>query len=159
MSETGQSGRVSPLLFENVRQAFGVIRSHRLRSALLIIGVAIGITAILAVVTILIGLGKQIERDMAGADRPFLMVTRFDMMTEGPGQEDVLRRKEIDEGAVAAIRRTCDAVSWIDYRHDPDGRLRVVQRGGEHSQPLKIIGATPAFPHIHSIAVENGRFL
>lgn len=158
MSSPNRAGVVSPILIENVRQAFGVILSRRLRSSLLILGVAIGITAILAVVTILLGLGKQIERDMAGADSPFLMASRFDMMTEGPGQEDVLRRKELDEGAAEAIRRSCDAVSRIDFRHDPDGRLRVLQRGGEHSQPLKIIGSTPAFPHVHAISVGNGRF-
>ncbi|MFH1279895.1 MAG: ABC transporter permease [Candidatus Eisenbacteria bacterium] len=146
------------LLLENVRQALGVIRTRRLRSALLILGVAIGITAILAVVTILLGLGKQIERDMAAADRPWLMVTRFDMMTEGPGEEEVLRRPRLDEGAAEAVRENCDAVSWIDYRHDPDGRLRILQRGSEHSQAVKILGTTPAFTQIHALSIENGRF-
>lgn len=148
----------SALLLENMAQAIGVIRTRRLRSALLILGVAIGITAILAVVTILLGLGKQIERDMAGADRPWLMVSRFDMMTEGPGEENVLRRPRLDEGAVEAVREHCDAVEWVDYRLDPDGRLRIIQRGSEHSQPVKIIGSSPSFTQIHALVVENGRF-
>ncbi|MFH1681087.1 MAG: ABC transporter permease [Candidatus Eisenbacteria bacterium] len=159
MSESRSRGPARGVLFaENVRQAFRTIATRRLRSGLLILGVAIGISAILAVVTILVGLGKQIEHDMSGADRPFLMVSRFDLMTENPREEDVQRRERLDPGAADAVRRLCDAVSRIDFRYDPDGRLRVMERGSEHTQPLKIIGCTPAFPRLHDLPVEHGRF-
>ena len=154
--KAGSAG--TALLTESIHQAFHVVRTHKMRSLLLILGVAIGITAILAVVTILTGLGKQIEKDMTAADRPWLMVTRFDMMTEGPGSEDVQRREMLDPETAEAVRRGCDAVSWIDYRIDPDGRLRVIQRASEHTQPVKIIGSTPSFPRIHDFLVGNGRF-
>jgi putative ABC transport system permease protein len=146
------------LVLENVREAFRVIATHRLRSSLLILGVAIGIAAILAVVTILVGLGKQIEHDMTYADRPFLMVSRFDVIREGPGQEDVQKRDRIEPEAAEAVRRLCDAVSRIDFRYDPDGRLRVIERGSEHTQPVKIVGCTPAFPYVHDLPLEHGRF-
>jgi len=41
---------------ENVHQAAEIIRAHRMRSGLLILGVAIGITTILMIVTVLSGL-------------------------------------------------------------------------------------------------------
>jgi len=159
VSDSATSHRPVRFLFlENIRQAFEVIRSHRLRSALLIVGVAIGVAAILAVVTILLGLGKQIEHDMTMADRPYLMVTRFDMLTEGPGTERVERREHLDPGAAAAVLRYCDAVALVDFRYDPDGRLRVVTRGSEHTQPLKIVGTGPFFPYMHDILIDHGRF-
>jgi putative ABC transport system permease protein len=160
MSDPRREGPARGVLFaENVRQAFRTIATRRLRSGLLILGVAIGIAAILAVVTILVGLGTQIEHDMAGADRPFLMVSRFDLMKENPREEDVQRRRRLDPGAAEAVRRLAGSVSWIDFRYDPDGRLRVLERGAEHTQPLKIIGCTPAFVHVHDLPVEHGRFL
>ncbi len=146
------------LLAESVRQALRTIATHRLRSGLLILGVAIGIAAILAVVTILVGLGKQIEHDMTFADRPFLMVSRFDMLREGPGEESVERREKIEPDAAEAVKRSCDAVSWVDFRYDPDGSLRVIERGAEHTQPLKIVGCTPAFPYVHDLPLGRGRF-
>ena len=39
----------------NLGQAIGVIRTHRMRSGLLILGVAIGISTILMIVTVQIG--------------------------------------------------------------------------------------------------------
>ena len=116
MSDRSPHGSRWVLFFENIRQALGVIAAHRLRSGLLILGVAIGVTAILAVVTILLGLGRQIEKDMAGADRPFLMASRFDVMTEGPDVEKNRARRRPDPAPAAAVRRTCDPISWIAYR-------------------------------------------
>jgi putative ABC transport system permease protein len=158
MTETVGRRARGVLVAESVRQAFRTIASRRLRSALLILGVSIGIAAILAVVTILVGLGKQIEHDMTFADRPFLMVSRFDIVREEPGAEDVQRRKRIEPEAARAVKRLCDAVSWVDFRYDPDGRLRILERGPEHTQPLKIIGCTPAFPYVHDLPLEQGRF-
>ncbi|MBN1827054.1 MAG: ABC transporter permease [Candidatus Eisenbacteria bacterium] len=159
MSEpTGAAVRNRALFLENLRQAIEVIRTHRLRSSLLILGVGIGVAAILAVVTILVGLGAQIEHDMTLADRPYIMVARFDMLTEGAGEEELRNRKRIEPEAAEAVRQYCDAVSHIDFRYDPDGRMRVIQRGGEHTQPVKVIGTSEAFPLIHAFTVADGRF-
>jgi putative ABC transport system permease protein len=158
MTENGGRGVGGVLFVENVRQAFRTIATRRLRSSLLILGVAIGIAAILAVVTILAGLGKQIEHDMTMADRPFVMAARFDMMREGPGEEEVAHRRRLEPAAAEAVRRNCDAVSWVDFRYDPDGSLRVLERGSEHTQPVKVIGCTPYFPFVHDLPLEHGRF-
>jgi len=158
MSEREGTVRRRALFLENLRQAVEVIRTHRLRSGLLILGVGIGVAAILAVVTILIGLGSQIEHDMTLADRPYVMVARFDMLTEGPEGEEVLRRDPLEPEAMDAVRRYCEAVRHVDFRYDPDGRLRVIEHGGEHTQPVKVIGTTETFPLIHAFTVAEGRF-
>ncbi|HEU4366238.1 MAG TPA: ABC transporter permease, partial [Candidatus Krumholzibacteria bacterium] len=56
---------------ENFSQAFDVVRAHRLRSGLLILGVAIGIATVLMMVTVLNGLTSKIYQDMASANRPY----------------------------------------------------------------------------------------
>ena len=52
---------------ENFAQAVGIIKQHRMRSALLILGVAIGITTILMMVTVLSGLSRKINKDLVAA--------------------------------------------------------------------------------------------
>ena len=64
---------------ENLLQAFGVIKTNRMRSALLILGVAIGVMTVLAMVTVLSGLGQKINKDLVSANRPYLIVQKFDM--------------------------------------------------------------------------------
>ena len=63
---------------ENLKLALDVIRTHKMRSGLLILGVAIGVTTVLAMVTVMSGLGRRIQEDILSADRPYLMVTRYD---------------------------------------------------------------------------------
>src|SRR5678816_2881750 len=78
---------------ENVHQAVEIIRAHRMRSGLLILGVAIGITTILMIVTVLSGLSRKIYHDMASANRPYIYVTKFDPFVGGEEAEKLMRRK------------------------------------------------------------------
>src|SRR5678810_173088 len=80
---------------ENVHQAVEIIRAHRMRSGLLILGVAIGITTILMIVTVLSGLSRKIYHDMASANRPYIYVTKFDPFVGGEEAEKLMRRKKL----------------------------------------------------------------
>ena len=83
---------------ENFRQATDVIRLHRMRSGLLILGVAIGITTILMMVTVLSGLSRKIETDLVSARRPYVYVQRFDLIVTGDNEEEMMRRKPLTAG-------------------------------------------------------------
>ena len=59
-----------------VRQALRTIVGHRMRSSLLILGVAIGVTTLLAIYTIVSGLSGRIRDDVVSSSRPYLYVSR-----------------------------------------------------------------------------------
>ena len=156
---TSLVGAPPAIVRENVLQAFHVILGHKLRSGLLILGVAIGVTAILGVVAILLGLGKKIEDDFTAADQPYISISRYDVLSEAPGSENVLARKQITVEAADEVRRYCSAAAHVDFRLSSEqGRLWRLTRGSEKTQAMSIAGTTESFPHIHPFEIESGRY-
>ena len=103
------------LFRENVRQALGIIRANRMRSGLLILGVAIGITTILMMVTVLSGLSRKINHDMVSANRPYLYVQKFDLLVSGEDAKEQMRRKEFTEADAEAMRTECESLDRVCY--------------------------------------------
>ena len=53
-------------MFENIRLAFQGIWSHKLRSALTMLGIIIGIAAIITIVSTIEGTNEQIKKNQIG---------------------------------------------------------------------------------------------
>ena len=158
MSEPGRSAGAS-LLFENVRQALQVLAVHKLRSSLLILGVAIGVASILAVVAILLGLSEKIDDDFAAADQPYVSVTRYDVLAEGRGAARVRSRPQLTPEETDDLRARSQLASWVDYRvNNETGRLHQMTAGSRKTQPLSMVGTSEAFPNMHPFEIEHGRF-
>ena len=66
---------------ENLRQAMDTLRAHKMRSALTVFGVVLGVSVIMLVTALITGLDEQIQGNIkeVGADTAF--ITRFD---QGP---------------------------------------------------------------------------
>ena len=54
-------------MFENIRLSFQGIWSHKMRSFLTMLGIIIGIAAIIAIVSTIQGTNKQIEQNLIGS--------------------------------------------------------------------------------------------
>ncbi len=143
---------------ENFRQAVEVIRTHRMRSGLLIVGVAIGVTTVLAMVTVMSGLGKRVQKDVVSANRPYLFISRFDPMGGGRDRRDLLRRKQLSIRDVKFLEENCGSCERVDLNIDPQGRMRVLRYEGERTNLIQVVGSTHNFGHMYSITIEHGRF-
>lgn len=142
---------------ENLRQALEVIRTHRLRSGLLILGVAIGVTTVLAMVTVMSGLGKRIEQDIISANRPYLVVTRYDPMAGGGGdRRDLYRRKKLTVQDARAIEDSCLTIDKVDFQVS-GGRMRILRYGAERTNLIQVLGASPNFAQMYNFQIEEGR--
>ena len=56
-------------MLENFREAFDGIWSHKLRSALTMLGIIIGIASIIAISSTIMGTNEQIKQNLVGATR------------------------------------------------------------------------------------------
>ncbi|MBN1165368.1 MAG: ABC transporter permease [Candidatus Krumholzibacteriota bacterium] len=142
---------------ENFKQALGVIRQHRMRSGLLILGVAIGVTTVLAMVTVMSGLGARVEEDIVAANTPYLFVSRFDPIS-GEDRDDMYRRKQLTQQDAEAIQEQCQTVDRVDLNIDPGGRMRVLRYEGERTNLIQVFGASQHFGSMYSLQVGEGRF-
>lgn len=142
---------------ENLAQAWGIIKKHRMRSALLILGVAIGITTILMMVTVLSGLSRKINRDLVAANRPYVYVQRFDLLVGGVDEEDMLKREALTPEDAAALQASCVSLDKVCYAIQPQGN-HIVHYKSEKTPPIQMLGAQYTFPDVYSFPVEAGRY-
>jgi putative ABC transport system permease protein len=159
-NETGSPDghRGGGIWIENLKLALDVIRTHKMRSGLLILGVAIGVTTVLAMVTVMSGLGRRVQEDILSADRPYLMVTRYDPIGGEEDRRDIFRRKRLTEDDVRAIESRCKTVDKVDFQIDSGGNLRVLRYGGERTDLISVVGVSHNFSTMFSLRMEEGRF-
>ena len=82
------------LIGENLGIAVDVLRAHKLRSGLIILGVAIGVASLMGMVSILLGLQESITRDISSSEQTVLQIQKFDFFVGGI-DASMLHRKEI----------------------------------------------------------------
>ncbi|HER43992.1 MAG TPA: FtsX-like permease family protein [Candidatus Eisenbacteria bacterium] len=143
---------------ENVKLALAVIRTHKMRSGLLILGVAIGVTTVLAMVTVMSGLGRRVEEDILSADRPYLMITRYDPIGGEEDRRDILRRKQFTEEDARAVGSSCATVDKVDFQIDSGGRMRVLRYEAERTDLISIVGVSHNFGEMFNLEIDEGRF-
>jgi len=140
---------------EILTQAFRTIVGHRMRSLLLILGVAIGVTTLVAIYSIVTGLSGRIRSDIISSNRPYLFVSRY----SGLGGEDpdaMLRRPHLMPEVAEALERT-PGVGVVDYQLSNNSGT-VLKYGDERTNFVQIFGASDHFAWIFSIPVAEGRF-
>lgn len=154
----GQKGQRGELWRENFRQALMVIRTHRMRSGLLILGVAIGVMTVLGMVTVLAGLGKRINEDIMSSNRPFVHIARYDPMGGDENYLERFRRKKLTPDDAAAVAEQCRAAERVEFEVTPGEGMRVLRYEGERTNLIQVIGVSQNFPYLFSILLDEGRF-
>lgn len=158
LTEEEGSGKRGQVLSENFKQAIDVIRTHKMRSSLLIVGVAIGVTTVLAMVTVMSGLGARVQEDIISSNRPYLFVSRFDPLGDGENHRDMYRRKQLTAEDADALKEMCVSVDRTDLNIDPQGRMWVLRYEAERTNLIQIVGTSHNFGYMYSLQIGEGRF-
>ncbi len=141
--------------WEGVLQAGQVIRGYKMRSILLMVGVAIGVATLLAIYTIVTGLSGKIRDDVVSANRPYIFVARY----HGMGGEDIeekLRRRQITPECISAVAQV-EGVSLVDY-FVQNNDATILHYGKERTHFVQVFGSSENFPYLFSFTVGEGRF-
>jgi putative ABC transport system permease protein len=149
--------RRSSLVRENLIIAWDVLSSHKLRSGLIILGVSIGVAALMGMVSILAGLGEKIAHDIHSSEQTVVVVMKFDFFVGG-FDESMLHRKEITEEDATALRQECKALQYVTFLVQPQGPPQfTLKAGNEKSRMIQVVGAQPSLFNIWSLDLELGR--
>jgi len=140
---------------DGVSEAMRSIRGHRMRSSLLILGVTIGVTTLLAIFTIVSGLSGRIRNDIVSANRPYIYISRFTGMG-GADPAEIARRPHLMPELIPGIQAT-DGVDMVDYEVS-NGSGMVLRYGQEKTNFVQAFGSSQNFPFLFSIPVGDGRF-
>lgn len=141
---------------EAIRTSLAEIRAHKLRSALTLVGIVLGTTALVVMVSLIGGLAEAVEKGLAdlGYDGVIIVVANE--------AEDPIERQK--QGFSRGLRQA-DGEVIERGREVIDEAAPVVGLGDEtarmNGQTLKVTveGVTPAWGRIRNRDAETGRYL
>jgi putative ABC transport system permease protein len=146
---------------ETLKLAVAAIWAHKLRSALTLLGMIIGVMAVVVVYSLIQGFNTYVDEKIAGIGAKSFNVQRFNPL------EDF---KDTDTIAAAQRRNkdlTMDEFEYLKERGTLFGRIGArargtpseVKRGEQVLEDVFVSGATAAIADIENRDVADGRFL
>ena len=143
------------LLRESFRLALLSLRTNKLRTFLTLLGVIVGVTSVIAVITIISGLDTTVSTAFSSqgstvfsvAKRPVVITSREDMIRFN-------RRKEITNEDAEAIERLCRTCSRIGTSVNGAG---LVKFKDNKTEGVAVRGISSRMFAIENITLQSGR--
>ena len=147
---------------EVVRMALDTLRSNKLRSGLTILGVVIGITAIVGMTSLIRGFDQSLRDSVKALGPSTIILTKLSIVSISSGAEfsDLLRRPNLTVEDAKAIEKLAPTIETVDILLGT-GLAQTNERmyyRGERTKQLTIVGATEQFAEARFAKVTLGRF-
>jgi putative ABC transport system permease protein len=133
--------------------AWEAIANNKLRSLLTMLGIIIGVAAVIVMISISAGTEAAIEKQITGLGTNLVFVTP-NFARGGPGGGNQGGGLVFDDAD--AIEQEVHGVAGVVVEH---GAAATVQAGDVKLDGVSILGTTPDFPSVRDIAVARGRYL
>ena len=131
---------------ENVRFAGIALTAHKLRSALTVLGIVIGVTTVIAMVSIIEGFNNSVVKSFQSFGATLVQFQKYDPRF-GPGDRDEAQRqrKNLTYEDALALKAQCPsmlAVSPERYTFQRRGPSLDRRYNGKQATPDALVGAT-----------------
>jgi len=149
------SGRIAIFaLWESVKIGLSSLIAYKMRAALTILGVVMGIMTVTGVSAIIAGLNKSLSSQLEQLGSAFILV-RPQQPGENISSEERRRRRMLTEDEVKAIRELPEvaAVSPLAFV-----RADLIKYKELRVNAAQVFGTTPDYEPVHNMFVERGRF-
>ena len=144
---------------ETLRLALSSIWAQKLRSALTLLGMIIGVTAVVVIVSLIQGFNRYVDEKIAGIGARSFSVRRFgfeDWRTTDTIAEAQRRNKEITNEDLEYLRERATQIGLIGAK--ANGTPSQVRFGNETMDGVFVDGLTSNILDIEKIEVAEGRF-
>jgi putative ABC transport system permease protein len=143
------------LLGESFRLALLSLRTNKLRTFLTLLGVIVGVTSVIAVITIISGLDTTVATAFSSqgstvfsvAKRPLVITSREDMIKFN-------RRREVTTEDSEAIQRSCRTCSRVGTALNG---MAMVKFGDNRSEGVALRGLSTQMFDIENVTIQSGR--
>lgn len=143
------------LLKESFKLAVQSLRANMLRTVLTLIGVIVGVTAVIAVVTIISGLDTTVSNAFSSqgstafsvSKRPIVITSREDLIKFN-------KRKDVTKEDADAIQRLCRSCNRIGMAINGSGLIKYEDN---KSEGVSVRGLTPSMFDIENVTIQAGR--
>jgi putative ABC transport system permease protein len=149
------------LLSEIVVMSLDTLRGSKMRSALTVLGVVIGITSIVGMTSLIRGFDQSLRNTISQLGPNTIMVQKWGALSligSGKSFLEVARRPNLTIEDARAIERECPSVAIVDVWLGITGNSQSrVYYGHEKTKQLAVIGATENWSAVNFAKLEYGR--
>ena len=151
------------LFSEIIAMSWDTLRANKLRSALTVLGVVIGITSIVGITSLVRGFDESLRDLIREIGPDTIMVQQFGITSFGSGAsfEELMKRPNLTPADADAIAGA-PSIETVDVTIGGGGpggvRQERVYYRGERTTPLVVIGTTDRWPYVNQLKLEEGRF-
>ena len=137
--------------------ALDTVRSNKLRSALTILGVSVGVVTVVFMVSIIQGLNKAFAAQIESLGSNTIWATKFDPSIGHQPTAEEIHRKELTIADADAIRRDAPSIDSVSpfYRKINE----TIRYADKQSDTPILIGVTPYHEYTTSSFVARGRYV
>ncbi|HEX8451855.1 MAG TPA: ABC transporter permease [Longimicrobium sp.] len=146
---------------EAVRIALSMIRANKLRAFFTVLGTVVGVTFLIAVITLITGMNAYMKEEFAGKILGFntINVRRLPSVGGGPVDEaqwrEWQRRPRLTHDDARFLEERVQTPGLLSYAYDEDGK--VGDGRGKVVQGVNIIGASANFFNVRDLKIARGR--
>lgn len=151
-------------LYKEVFQmALSSLRSNKLRSFLTVLGITIGVTTVIGMVSIIQGLNRTFLQELEAVGSDIIIVAKYEpgIVRVGPMEDELRRRKNLTFEDAKAIEEECPSVKAVavDLVVNPTLDLPIKYQNRQSEETI-ILGMNDRFPEVISVyQPKKGRFI
>ncbi|PYY16193.1 MAG: ABC transporter permease [Acidobacteria bacterium] len=147
---------------ETINMAMDTIAKNKLRSALTVLGIVIGVMTVIAISSVVRGLNSRIQEQVAEMGSNVVWIYRFDVFQFGRPSTELLTRKELTLEDAMALRdlphvSSVGAGIRMFMPQFGSGTYSVKYKGRKASNVI-LEGDTSSIKDVYDIALKEGRF-
>jgi len=142
---------------ENISQALRALKAHKLRSFLTTLGIVIGVTTVIAMLSLIQGMNRSVQSQIRSLGSNTFYIQKFPAIQMGRLSDKYRKRKDLTIEDAQAVERLCPAISRVspyDYEFPAKVKFR-----GEKTPYVSLIGGTSEFLQVNQYGLERGRSL
>src|SRR3954466_1983713 len=149
------------MFWQIIGMALSTIRSNKLRSALTILGIVIGITTVVAIAAVIQGLNGWFAHQVSSLGSNIVTLSRLPQFANRWPTEEERQRKELTREDAQALRVEAKNVEMVttilglDFQKFPNPNVR---SGRVHAANVKVFGVEPDYINVYVSSVRSGRF-
>jgi putative ABC transport system permease protein len=150
------------LFDEILRMSWDTLRGNKMRSALTVLGIVIGITSIVGMTALIRGFDQSLRDSIQSLGPDTIVVAKFSGISVAGGADfqDLLMRPNMTPEDAAAIEREAPSIAMVDVtlgNGGPPTQERVYYKNLK-SKMIQVFGTTERWTDVTRVPLAAGRF-
>jgi ABC-type antimicrobial peptide transport system permease subunit len=145
-----------------LKMALATLRTNKLRSALTVVGVVIGVWTVMAIASIISGIDLAVTKEIESFGTRSIIITKYETGIHiGRRSREERMRKELTYDDAMALRNLPAvelAVPFLDITNNFFGSKLLVSANGKTSSAVRLQGTLPDYERAGIENVSDGRF-